>query len=102
MENIWERLTSSREKTSTVSIYQLQYESKLLTHVTHRHGSKRLLKSYVSYRIKVEFGAFLVKTVLTGFCRNMKHRPMKTVSEKYHLNPMKGELLQQFHSTVKL
>ena len=28
---------------------------------------------------------------MTGFCRNMKHRPMKTVSEKYHQNPKKKE-----------
>ena len=26
---------------------------------------------------------------MTGFCRNMRHRPMKTVSEKYHQNPTK-------------
>ena len=49
--------------TSTASIHQLQYESKLLAHVTYCHGSGRSLKRYESYRLKVEFGACLVRTV---------------------------------------
>ena len=59
LKNIWEKPTSSREKTG--HIHQLQYESKLLAHVTYRHGSGRSLKRYESYRLKVEFGACLVR-----------------------------------------
>ena len=59
LKNIWEKLTREN-RTSTAS---MQYESKLLAHVTYRHGSGRSLKRYESYRFKVEFGACLVRTV---------------------------------------
>ena len=61
LKNILENLQALERKQDFNSKYQ--YESKLLAHVTYRHGSGRSLKRYESYRLKVEFGACLVRTV---------------------------------------
>ena len=61
LKNIWGKLEAL--ETSTASIYRLQYESKLLAHVTHCHWLQKIAQSYKSYRLRVEFGACLVRTV---------------------------------------
>ena len=46
LKNIWGKLKAlERNRISTASIYRLQYESKLLAHVTHRHWLRKIAKS---------------------------------------------------------
>ena len=66
LKNIWEKRTSSREKTGLqqqVFINCNMKVRKLLGHITYRHGSGRSLKRYESYRLRVKFSACLVRTV---------------------------------------
>ena len=61
LKNIWEKLTSSREKTGLQQHVFINCSMKVSSHITYRHGSGRSLKRYESYRLKVEFGACLVR-----------------------------------------